>query len=97
MAAIVYGSTGLLRGITTLTTPFDIKDVLALAVDLKASFLQRLRGAQVIYAGQLRHQLRGDNFHLSNLTARLGFAVNFQIFPDRVFDVFQRLLDVRSL
>ncbi len=68
-----------------------------LAVDVEPGFLQRFDRAQMIYAGKLRPSSNRNNFHLANLTPRIRFPVNFQIFPDCVLDVLKRLIDICAL
>ncbi len=87
----------MLRGTTTFVAPFDRKDVLSLSVDLEAGFLQRVDRTQMINARELRHSLSRHDFHLANFATRVRFAVKIEITPNRVFDVFQCFLHVRSL
>jgi len=60
-------------------------------------FLQCFDRAQIIYARKLRHSSSRGYFHLANLTSRIRFAINFQIFPDCVPDVLKRLVDICAL
>jgi hypothetical protein len=45
----------LLRGTTTRIEPFDMKMWLPLSIYLEAGLFERFDGAQMIYAGKLRH------------------------------------------
>ena len=65
IAAIVYASTGLLRGTTTREQAVRHEDVLALAIDAEAGLLQRFDGAQVINAEKLRHPLRRNDLNFT--------------------------------
>src|ERR1700687_672946 len=76
---------------------FRHEDMLAVTINMEASFLQRLDSPQMIYAGKLRHQSGRDNFHLANFTARIRFPVEVYVTANRVFDVSKRLFDIRAL
>ncbi len=71
--------------------------MLALPVDPEAGFLQRPDRAQVINAGKLRHSLRGDDFHFANFAMRVGFAVDLEIFSNRISDIAESFFNICSL
>lgn len=76
---------------------FRQEDVFALPIDAKACFFQRFHGAKMIDAGKLRHSSGRADIHLANLTTGFGFAIEFEVAFDRVFDVDQGFLDIASL
>jgi len=73
------------------------ENVFALSIDVKAGCLQGFDGAQMIYAGKLRHQSGRDDFHLANFTPRFRFSVEIYVTANRILDIFQRLIDCSAL
>ncbi len=73
------------------------ENVLTLSINLEAGFLQRLNGAQMIYAGKFRHKLGRHHFHFANFAARLGLAIEIDIAANRVFDIRECFFDISAL
>ena len=69
----------------------------ALPINMEASFFQRFDGAQMIYSGKPRHQLRRKDFHLANFTARFGFSIKIYVTANRIFDVCKRIFNICAL
>lgn len=68
-----------------------------LSIDMEARFLQRFNRAQMINAGQLRHQLRRDYFHFADFTTRIRFSVEIDVAANRVFDICKRVFYICTL
>ena len=72
---------------TTRSDPFDMKNMPTLSIDMESGLFERSDRAQMIYAGQLRHQLRCDYFHFADFTTRIRFSVEIDVAANRVLDV----------
>ena len=76
---------------------FGHEHMFTLSIDMEARFLQRFNRAQMINAGQLRHQLRRDYFHFADFTTRIRFSVEIDVAANRVFDICKRVFYICTL